>query len=107
MTNSDGADKFGDTSKQRLVALTRKYEKRLAAQTMADQPLCQLIDDVVATQNEYIVELEARIKKLEGEVEIAKGFHDVAVAERNHERHLALRAVARIKELEAERGEEG
>ena len=56
---------FGNTTADRLRALTKQYEKRLAAQTMAEIPLDQLIDDVVKAQNEYITELEARIEKLE------------------------------------------
>lgn len=58
---------FGNTTADRLRAVTKQYEKRLAAHTMAEQPLEQLIDQVVKTQNEYIAELEARIKELEAE----------------------------------------
>lgn len=58
---------FGNTTRERLVSLTRQYEKRLAAQTMAGQPLEQLIDQVVQVQNDYIAELEARIEELEAD----------------------------------------
>lgn len=58
---------FGNTTRERLIAVTKMYEKRLAAQTMADQPLDQFIDDVVKAQQGLITELETRIEELEAE----------------------------------------
>lgn len=56
---------LGNTTADRLRAVTKSYEKRRAAEVMAEQPLEELIDQVISVQNEYIAELEARIEELE------------------------------------------
>lgn len=61
--------KFGNTTVDRLRSVTRMYEKRLAAQTMSEQPLDELVDQVVKAQNAYIAELEARVRMLEAKEE--------------------------------------
>lgn len=65
-TNSSASQT--NSTVERLKAITKQYERKLAAQTMAELPsLDQLIDDVIKAQRDYIVELEARIEELEAE----------------------------------------
>ena len=74
----------------------------------------------IAMLQDRIAELEAEVERLqkkfdslsghhvrtEAEVEITKGFHDVAIAERDHERHLALKFEREVERLKGEKCQE-